>query len=119
MRNNNIANIGKKSAFVAVSTAESFVKTTIGCAAVTAVVATPYITAASVIDKIERGKFNLKKNATAYIKGMATASAVIIATNTASTLVGATVCAITAKPKKTEEPDTVDSYDDFTECEED
>ena len=82
------------------------------------VAATPYITAASVWDKIEKGKWNVKKNATAYIKSMATASAVIIAANTASTLVGATVCAITARPKKTED-EVVDSYDDVTECEED
>lgn len=114
-----ITNIGKKTAFVTVSTAKAFVETTAGCATVAAVAATPYITAASVWDKIEKGKWNVKKNASAYIKSMATASAVIIAANTASTLVGATVCAITAKPKKTEEPEVVDSYDDFTFCEED
>lgn len=108
MKAQTIINKGK---FVAVSTAKSAVKSVATCAITTTSAAAPVVIGMSLGDKITRGKWNVKKNATEFLKGAAVVSAVYVGCRTANTLLCSTMTAIKS-PNPTAE-DLEDEFDDF------
>lgn len=96
------------------------IRTSIGCATGTAAAALPCITAISAVDKICSGKWNLKANTAEYFKTMAIYSAAMISGATTASMISAAVRAITTKePTEFDVEESIDSYENFTECEED
>lgn len=105
---------------IAGSTAKTFIDATIGCATGTAAAALPCITITSAVDKICSGKWNFKSNTTEYFKTMAIYSAAIVSAATTVSAVSAAARAIAPKEQTTEtNEESSDSYESFTECEED
>lgn len=108
MKANEVIN---KAKFVGAATAGAVVGSTAKCAIVTAGVATPVILGMSVGDKISKGKWNVKRNAVAFLEGAAIASAVYVGAHTAKTLVCSTMAAITTKEPTAEDLEA--EFDDF------
>lgn len=108
MKANTIIN---KAKFVGAATAGSVVGSTAKCAIITTGVAAPVIIGMSMSDKLSKGKWNVKKNATEFLKGAAVVSAVYVGCHTAKTLVCSTMTVLTTK-----EPTASDleaEFDDF------
>lgn len=108
MKANTIIN---KAKFVGSATAGTVVGSTAKCAIITTAVAAPAILGMAVSDKISKGKWRMKKNATEFLKGAAIASAVYVGCHTAKTLVCSTMTVLTTK-----EPTASDleaEFDDF------
>lgn len=108
MKANTIIN---KAKFVGAATAGAVVGSTAKCAIITAGIATPAILGTSLYTKLSSGKWNVKKNATGFLKGAAIASAVYVGSHTAKTLVCSTMAAITTKEPTAE--DLENEFDDF------
>lgn len=108
MKANTIIN---KTAFVCKATAKSVAESTATCAIITTGAAAPIIIGTSVTDKILTGKWNVKKNATEFLKGAAVLSAVYVGSRTGTACVCSTMAAIKS-PNPTAE-DLESEFDDF------
>lgn len=108
MKANTIMN---KTKFVAVSTAKTVAESAATCAITTTSAAAPVVIGMSLCDKINRGKWNIKRNSVEFLKGAAVVSAVYVSCRTANTLLCSTMAAIKS-PNPTAE-DLEDEFDDF------